>query len=117
MVRIHPRVQDKNHQQQDKMDELRDWQKQIRKNRHRAWNKPPVPEFQQAEYDYAKRKSVSVLYVDTETGEIMQFGTTKSLDVLAVQWDGMFPNRKMKAVYTKDYAKFIEKLRQNIQKQ
>lgn len=93
------------------MDDLQDWQRQIRKYRHREWNKPPVPKFHQSEYDYAKRKGVSIIYVDTETGEIMQFGSSKSLDVLTKQWEGMFPSRKMKAVYTRDYEKFIEELR------
>ena len=99
------------------MDDLKDWQKQMRKNRHRQWNKQPVPEFQKAEYEYAKRKEISVIYVDTETGEIMQFGSSKSIDVLIKQWEGMFPSRKMQAVYTRDYEKFIEELRQNIKKQ
>lgn len=94
------------------MDDLRDWQRQIRKHRHREWNKPPVPKFHQSEYDYAKRKGVSIIYVDTETGEIMQFGSSKSLYVLTKQWEGMFPSRKMKAVYTKDYEKFIKELKQ-----
>ena len=84
----------------------------MRKYRHREWNKPTVPEFHQSEYDYAKRKGVSVIYVDTETGEIMQFGSSKSLDVLTKQWEGMFPSRKMQAVYTKDYEKFIKELKQ-----
>ena len=92
------------------MEELREWQRLLRKNRHRHWNKPHAPKFHQSEYDYAKRKGVSVVYVDTETGEIMQFGSSKSLDVLTKQWEGMFPSRKMQAVYTKDYEKFIEEL-------
>ena len=92
------------------MDDLRDWQRQLRKNRNKKWNKPPVLEFHQSEYDYAKRKGVSIIYVDTETGEIMQFGTSKSLKAQAELWDGMFPSRKMQAVYTKDYEKFIEEL-------
>jgi hypothetical protein len=93
------------------MDDLRDWQRQIRKYRHREWNKPTVPEFHQSEYDYAKRKGVSIIYVDTETGEIMQFGTSKSLKAQAELWDGMFPSRKMQAIYTKDYEKFIKELK------
>lgn len=76
-----------------------------------------MPEFQKAEYEYAKRKGVSIVYVDTETGEIMQFGSSKSLDVLTKQWEGVFPSRKMKAVYTRDYEKFIEELRSNIKNQ
>lgn len=93
------------------MDDLRDWQKQMRKNRHKQWNKPDKPQFHKAEYDYAKRKGVTCLYVDIETGEIMQFGSSKSLDVLTKQWEGMFPSRKTKAVYTKDYENFIEELK------
>lgn len=68
-------------------------------------------EFHQSEYDYAKRKGVSITYVDTETGEIMQFGSTRSLANQSKQWEGMFPHRKMQAVYTKDYEKFIEELK------
>ena len=99
------------------MNELRDWQKQIRKNRHLEWNKPPVPEIHWSEYAYARRKGVSVIYVDTETGEIMQFGTSKNADALSVQWNNLFPSRKMKAIYTRDYEKFIEELRSNIKNQ
>lgn len=94
------------------MNDLRDWQRLLRKNRNKKWNTPIVPEFHQSEYDYAKRKGVSIIYVDTETGEIMQFGSSKSLDVLTKQWEGMFPSRKMQAVYTKDYEKFIKELKQ-----
>lgn len=99
------------------MDDLRDWQRQMRKYRHREWNKPPVPKFHQSEYDYAKRKGVSVVYVDTETGEIMQFGTSKSLKAHKELWEGMFPSRKMQAIYTKDYESFIEELKTKKSKQ
>ncbi len=92
------------------MDELREWQKQIRKNNRRKWNEPKKLEKDVSSLAYAKRKGVTCVYVDTETGEIMQFGTSKSLDVNKVAWDGIFPYRKMQAVYTKDYEKFIEEL-------
>jgi hypothetical protein len=99
------------------MDDLRDWQKQIRKFRHRKWNKPDVPQFHKAEYEYAKRKGVTCVYVDIETGEIMQFGASKSLELHKKQWEGMFPDRKMQAIYTKDYESFIEELKNKKSKQ
>lgn len=92
------------------MEWLLDWQKMIRKNNRRKWNEPKKLEKDVSGLAYAKRKGVTCVYVDTETGEIMQFGTSKSLKAQADLWDGMFPSRKMQAVYTKDYEKFIEEL-------
>lgn len=94
------------------MNELRDWQKQMRKHRHRNWNGCVKPKFQKAEYEYARRKGVNVIYVDTETGEIMQFGASKPIEEWAKQWDGMFPDRKMTTIFLKDYKKLIENLTQ-----
>lgn len=82
----------------------------IRKNNRRKWNEPIPLQKDVSGLEYAKRKGVTCIYVDTETGEIMQFGTTKSLETHKIQWDGMFHYRKMQAVYTKDYEKFIEEL-------
>lgn len=92
------------------MDDLIEWQKMIRKNNKRKWNKPKKLEKDVSGLAYAKRKGVTCVNVDTETGEIMQFGTSKSLANNSVLWEGMFPTRKMQAVYTKDYEKFIEEL-------
>lgn len=92
------------------MYDLLEWQKMIRKNNRRKWNEPKKLEKDISGLAYAKRKNVTCVYVDTETGEIMQFGTSKSLANNSVLWDGMFPTRKMQAVYTKDYEKFIEEL-------
>lgn len=92
------------------MEDLLEWQKMIRKNNRRKWNEPKKLEKDISGLAYAKRKGVTCVYVDTETGEIMQFGTSKSLANNSVLWEGMFPSRKMKAIYTKDYEKFIEEL-------
>lgn len=92
------------------MNWLLDWQKMIRKNNRRKWNEPKKLEKDVSGLAYAKRKNVTCVYVDTETGEIMQFGTSKSLKAQAELWEGMFPSRKMQAIYTKDYEKFIEYL-------
>ena len=92
------------------MEDLLEWQKMIRKNNRRKWNEPKKLEKDISGLAYAKRKGVTCVYVDTETGEIMQFGTSKSLANNSALWEGMFPTRKMQAVYTKDYEKFIKEL-------
>ena len=105
-----PHTTAKNKSKKKQMEDLLEWQKMIRKNNRRRWNEPKKLEKDISGLAYAKRKGVTCVYVDTETGEIMQFGTSKSLANNSVLWDGMFPTRKMQAVYTKDYEKFIEEL-------
>ena len=93
------------------MDDLRDWQKILRKNKNGKWNKPTELKIDTSGIEYARRKKVTVIYVDTDSGEIMQFGANKCLELLKIQWDGMFPYRKMEAIYTSEYEKFIESLK------
>ena len=93
------------------MDELKIWENMLKKNNKRKWNKAPKPNIDKSGIEYARRKGVTCLYVDIETGEIMQFGVSRSRAECEKIWDGMFPYRKMQAVYTKDYENFIEELK------
>lgn len=93
------------------MDNLLQWQAQIRRANRKKWNQPPTLKIDKSGIEYARRKRVSVIYVDIDTGEIMQFGTSKSVELHSIQWDGMFPYRRMKAIHTVEYEKFIEELK------
>lgn len=87
------------------MEELLEWQKQIRKNNKRKWNEPKVFRRDVSAIRYATSKGCDFIYVDMETGEVMQFGYLKSKGRHTANWDGMFPSRKMKAMPLEEYSK------------
>ncbi len=85
------------------MDYLLQWVKAIRRASHRRWNKPLKFRRDVSAIEYSKRKGVDFVYVDIETGEIMQFGGKKNRGRHIEQWDGMFPTRNMKPMSLNEY--------------
>ena len=58
---------------------------------------------------YARRHEVNFVYVDLDTGELMQFGINHTKDIWNGRWQGMFPNRRMKTMGVQEYVDFCIK--------
>lgn len=59
---------------------------------------------------FAKRHNVKCVLVDTDTGEIMQFGGSagSNLKRYAKKWDGMFPDRTTETMSVEAYISRTE---------
>lgn len=57
---------------------------------------------------YAILHGVKTVYVDTDTGEILQFGGARSKIEFKRKCDGMFPDRKCNAYTLVEYMKLTD---------
>lgn len=52
---------------------------------------------------YAEKNEIDYLYVDIDTGEVMQFGRLRDKSKYEKRWKDMFPYRNMKSMTLDEY--------------
>lgn len=58
--------------------------------------------------NYANLRNIKYFYVDTKTGEVLQFGTSQSRIFFERKCNGMFPERQCKVYSLPEYLKETE---------
>lgn len=85
------------------MGEVDKFQKAVDKALKKRQKSPLVLRRDEASIRYARVNRIDYVYVDVETGEIMQFGYLRDRGRHDGQWSGMFPHRQMQAMKLDDY--------------